>query len=82
MKVLQCDVTKWNEVLHSSELVAQEISDLNLELWAIVNNAGVCVLSEFEWIPLEQYEVSRKHFFTSGFLCDNVGNDNFHAFRT
>ena len=58
MKVLQCDVTKWKEVRACSQLISKDLSKDDLKLWAVVNNAGVAVLSEFEWIPLEQYEVS------------------------
>ena len=56
--VVPCDVTKWKEVQACSETVSKDIGERDLELWAVVNNAGVSILSEFEWVPMEQYEVS------------------------
>ncbi|GAV07226.1 hypothetical protein RvY_17094-2 [Ramazzottius varieornatus] len=45
IQVLQCDVTKWEEVATCADQVAQVMKDKNLSLWAVVNNAGVAVLS-------------------------------------
>lgn len=45
IQVLQCDVTKWEEVATCADQVAQVMKDNNLALWAVVNNAGVAVLS-------------------------------------
>ena len=57
LQVVECDVSKWEQVVACVEQVSSTLKEKNLSLWAVVNNAGVAVLSEFEWIPIQQYEV-------------------------
>ncbi|GAV06744.1 hypothetical protein RvY_16681 [Ramazzottius varieornatus] len=40
MKVLQCDVTKWKEIRACSQYITDDLSKNNLELWAVMTNAG------------------------------------------
>lgn len=52
VRVFQLDIT-------DDQSVRQAIVQAELEekgLWGLVNNAGVCVLGEFEWLTLEQVE--------------------------
>ncbi|CAN8031628.1 hypothetical protein HPB47_010716 [Ixodes persulcatus] len=50
--VLQLDITKQDSVREA--LKKAEVQEKGL--WGLVNNAGVCVLGEFEWMTQEQVE--------------------------
>lgn len=52
VRVLQLDVTSDRSVHRA--LIQGQVHDEGL--WGLVNNAGVCVLGEFEWMTPEQVE--------------------------
>ncbi|OWA50915.1 putative D-beta-hydroxybutyrate dehydrogenase, mitochondrial [Hypsibius exemplaris] len=56
LRVVACDVTDTRQVNECAQRIREELQKLKIDLWAVVNNAGVASLSEFEWIPTEVYE--------------------------
>ncbi|KAF2351382.1 Short-chain dehydrogenase/reductase SDR [Trinorchestia longiramus] len=51
---LQCDVTKEDEVTEAYKLVADDL-DIDENLWAVVNNAGIATFTEIEWCSLSTF---------------------------
>lgn len=57
IKVVECDVTKDESVQKCFEAVKANLGEN--ELWAVVNNAGVALLTFIEWMSIESFQ---KHY--------------------
>uniref|UniRef100_A0A6A7G7M0 Estradiol 17-beta-dehydrogenase 2-like n=3 Tax=Hirondellea gigas TaxID=1518452 RepID=A0A6A7G7M0_9CRUS len=51
---LKCDVTKEDQVLQAYKLVEEDL-EVDENLWAVVNNAGIAAFTEIEWCSLATF---------------------------
>ncbi|XP_055346861.1 retinol dehydrogenase 16-like [Paramacrobiotus metropolitanus] len=56
IEVVECDVTKNQQVIDCAAKIKEQLRAKKLELFALVNNAGIVSYCEFEWVPVEDYE--------------------------
>ncbi|XP_033102934.1 D-beta-hydroxybutyrate dehydrogenase, mitochondrial-like isoform X2 [Anneissia japonica] len=50
---MQMDVTKEEEVTKAFEIIREHLKTTGRELWGVVNNAGINILGEIEWLDTE-----------------------------
>ncbi|PIK48325.1 putative D-beta-hydroxybutyrate dehydrogenase, mitochondrial-like [Apostichopus japonicus] len=55
LQVIKLDVTKQDEVDFVYEMISKNLKVLDIELWGLVNNAGVSVYGLVEWCTMEMY---------------------------
>ncbi|XP_071947756.1 D-beta-hydroxybutyrate dehydrogenase, mitochondrial-like [Antedon mediterranea] len=53
LDILQMDVTNEDEVTKAVEIVRESLESNGKELWGVVNNAGINILGEIEWLDTE-----------------------------
>ncbi|XP_042856171.1 short-chain dehydrogenase/reductase family 9C member 7-like [Penaeus japonicus] len=53
LTVVSLDVTKEEEVRAAYKFIEDDLGDL--DLWAVVNNAGIAAFTEIEWCPIAEY---------------------------
>lgn len=56
MNVVQLDVTSDDSVNKALKFVTDHVNKNNLELWAVVNNAGLNFLGDVEFCPMDIYK--------------------------
>jgi len=56
LTLVQMDVTREDQLDKAVEFIEENLPPGSKGLWAVVNNAGVCVCGEFDWQTLEQIE--------------------------
>jgi len=56
IKILSLDVTSQESVDRAMQSVKDNTSSTEHGLWAVINNAGICVCGEFEWLTWEHCE--------------------------
>jgi NAD(P)-dependent dehydrogenase (short-subunit alcohol dehydrogenase family) len=56
LKLIAMNVTKDADVEQAKNEISQQLKKDGDKLWAIVNNAGIAILSFVEWGPLENYQ--------------------------
>lgn len=50
---LPLDVTSESSVKAAVERVKEELRKCSKDLWAVINNAGVCIYGEFDWLTMD-----------------------------
>lgn len=56
LRLVNMDVTNEDHVRHALDYVAENLSAGQQGLYGLVNNAGICVCGEFEWLTWKQIQ--------------------------